>query len=425
MIRWKKNTILTFISFCLPYLITAQSYKEGGKTRYRFAQTAIGLEYKFSPSTGRSFLFSEDNSLRAYAFNEKVSPVLMLAGTHFWGHAIFFTGITLTNHKLGERTEDYNFRRTGGTGFKIFPLPIEYGKLRPYVGSAISGFSFRQENAAELIRREYPLLFGLTYASELGLFELGAHYYIRNKYHYYTSPAQQIEVKIPDLTISLKYKYLFDFTLMSEVNDRIGKTKRNFDKLKENKKLNSYSLAVGVTNAYFLGSSSYNSGHKPYLDDYKITKIYPDITVGYYHFNSNLQGNIAFRSYRTGLEAFDEKQQISRTNISLELYKFAGDYHGFTPFFGLTANAEFLSAEHRIKNETKFKSERRLIRPGFIAGWDIRPTKIDWWVMRTNIRFNPFLQIEAPEQSSINLNQLELTFLQLVVYPNRLMALNK
>lgn len=63
--------------------------------------------------------------------------------------------------------------------------------------------------------------------------------------------------------------------------------------------------------------------------------------------------------------------------------------------------------------------------PGIILGWDVRPTRVDWWGVRTNIRYFPLLQLPVSANSEIDFQQIEVNFLQLVIYPSRLNGLIK
>ena len=57
----------------------------------------------------------------------------------------------------------------------------------------------------------------------------------------------------------------------------------------------------------------------------------------------------------------------------------------------------------------------------FAQDWDIRPSeKGDFWVLRTNLRIPPQLQLDHGEANhTLSLQHMEFNFIQLVVYPQR------
>jgi hypothetical protein len=193
-----------------------------------------------------------------------------------------------------------------------------------------------------------------------------------------------------------------------------------YEKLKKSKQLSSISIVAGPAYSFFTGSSSYNKIHRPYLDDYKLSSIFPDLGLGYYFFKSDATVNLSYRFFKTHLTAFDVQQSVTRKSIALEAFKFFGDYHGFVPFTGLILSRELIHVKEVESGVTIINNSRNFWTPGIIVGWDVRPTKVDWWGVRTNIRYFPFLQVDMPANREIDFQQIEVNFLQLVLYPSRL-----
>ena len=48
----------------------------------------------------------------------------------------------------------------------------------------------------------------------------------------------------------------------------------------------------------------------------------------------------------------------------------------------------------------------------------------DWWILRTNLRYYPTLQLDLAE-GALSQQHLEFNFIQLVVYPQRLQKIMK
>ncbi|MBC7486153.1 MAG: hypothetical protein H7282_05325 [Cytophagaceae bacterium] len=413
-----RNFIFLYFLFSSSYLYS-QVYKEEGHNRYTFAQTTIGYDLDFTPSAGSSYFLNDQGELEKFYFRNKVTPVITITGLHFWGHAEFFTGFSLLNFHFGKASADYLFTRSAGTGAKYFPWAITSGGFRPYIGMSIAGFKYKQGEAAVLGRVEYPLLLGLTYSFKRGMFELGCMYYYSNDYNYYISRNEQVTLSTPPLSINVDFKYYIDFSMASYRKDLNGENKRILESLTKRKRLSSIFIAAGPAYAFIIGNSNYNRDQRPYLDDYKITSIFPDFGLGYYNYKWDAAVNLSSRFYTASLSGNGVKQTIKRTSFGLEMYKFFGDYHGFVPFIGPVFSLENLSAVEEENNVEVFRASRSFVSAGIIAGWDIRPTRTDWWGVRTNIRYYPQLSLGVKDGLSLDLQQIELNFLQLIIYPNR------
>ncbi len=406
-------------------MITAQVYVEKGKNRYTFAQTTVGYDFDFTPSLGKSFFLNDQNQLEEFRFRNKVTPVFTITGLHFWGHAEFFTGFSLLNVEFGNATTNYVFKRSAGTGAKIFPWALRAKTLRPYLGFSIAGFKYKKDDAATFRRVEYPLMFGLTYSFYHGMIEFGGAYYYDNSYRYYISQHQQVSLYTPPLALNVDFKYYIDFSMASYKRDLNGENKRIMEVLKNKKRRSSFFMAAGPAYSFILGRSTYNKELRPYLDDYKISSIFPDLGLGYYHYGMDAAATLSCRFYSMALNGHSVEQKVTRTSVGLELYKFLGDYHGFVPFVGPVITRESLVASEKENGQEVFHTHKEGFAGGIIAGWDIRPTRTDWWGVRTNIRYFPGLRLNVDGTRNINLQQIELNFLQLVIYPNRFSAYRK
>jgi hypothetical protein len=404
--------LLLFSLHSVSYL-HCQVYVTEGKHRYTFAQTTVGYDLEFTPASGYSFRKDANGVNERFSIGGNINPIITITGLHFWGHAEFFTGFSLSGDK------PYSFRRFAGTGAKIFPLAIKQFGLRPYVGMAIAGFSFQNESGPKYKRIEYPALLGLTYSFKHGLLELGANYYFSRSHQYFIAKDETAPLSVPKLSFNIDYKYFFDFSIASKKRDTSGETEQTFEKLKAARKLNSFFIASGPAYSFIVGESSYNQQVRPYLDDYKISGIFHDLGIGYYHYRWDGAINISYRAFKESLTAFDTRQTINRKSLAVEVYKFFLDYHGFVPFAGAIASWERVHFREIENNLLVHDRNYSFWTPGIILGWDIRPTRVDWWGVRTNIRYFPLLKIKPDSNYTIDLRQIELNFLQFVFYPNR------
>ena len=67
-----------------------------------------------------------------------------------------------------------------------------------------------------------------------------------------------------------------------------------------------------------------------------------------------------------------------------------------------------------------FDVEDRKMGYGLTFGWDIRPNRIQSWILRTNLRWYPNLFLEVESNSKVSFDNLEFNFIQLIIYPNRM-----
>ena len=421
----RRSLIILLCSYLHCVDLLAQVYLEKGKNRYTFAQTTIGYDFDYTPSLGHSQFVNSQNQLEKFNFRNKVSPTITITGLHFWGHAEFFTGFSFLNISVGKSSTNYLFNRSAGTGAKFFPFALKAKTLRPYIGFSIAGFKYKKDEAATYRRVEYPVLFGLTYSFKRGMLEFGAAYYYANDYNYFISKTQQVKLITPPLSLNVDFKYYIDFSMSSYKRDLNGENKRILETLKAKKRRSSFFIAAGPAYSFILSESNYNNEKRLYLDDYKITSIFPDLGLGYYNYASDAAVNLSYRFYATALNGHSVQQNVTRKSLGIEAYKFLGDYHGFVPFIGPILSLESISAKETENDVRVFSKQKDFITGGIIAGWDIRPTRTDWWGIRTNIRYFPKLDINVDGSQSLSLSQLELNFLQLVIYPNRFVAYRK
>lgn len=401
--------------------VCAQIYNTEGKNRYTFAQSTFGYDFEFTPAGGYAY-YRNNGNLEKVKLGNVVSPTISITGLHFWGHAEFFTGFSVGQISLAKNGDEFKFKRSAATGGKYFPLALQTGKLRPYIGSALSSYAYQQANGSKYRRAENPWLLGATYLFKRGLLEVGAIYHYQNKLNYYISLTERVRMRVPQVSFNIDYKYFFDLSKNSIRREREGELKEELAWMTERKALNTLSVAAGPAYSFFTAQSSYNKKTKPFLDDHQITNIFPDIGLGYYLYKPDLLINFSWRFYTSRLEAYGFKQTANRHSLAIEVLKFIGDYHGFVPFVGLIASREQWRVREVENAIETFNKPSSFLAPGINVGWDIRATRTDWWSVRTNIRYFPTLKMNMGNGQSLSLQQIELNFLQMVLYPNRIAA---
>lgn len=422
------NPFLVLGTCCLlaAYLHTlplhAQVYRTAGKHRYSFAQTTFGYEMEYTPPTGYSYYRNAQQQLEKIPIGNALSPTVSITGLHFWGRAEFFTSFSLPDINLGRNKNAGRYQRFGATGFKVFVPAVQINKPSPFVGMSLASFAYKQSDGTTMKRADGSLLFGLTYSFRKGLLEIGGSYHYANKQRYFISPNEVVQMRIPALSVSADFKYFFDLSISSWQREKNGELKQEFDLLRKKHALNSLSIGLGPSYSFFTRRSDYNRKTKPFLDDHRVTTLYPDLGIGYYHYKLDATANLSWRAFRSRLSAYGSIQELRRHSFALELYKFLGDYHGFVPFAGGVLSLEQSRVREFEQGRLVLNRSHQYLSPGIIAGWDIRPTRTDWWGVRTNIRWFPFLKLDMPGESTINMQQVELNFLQMILYPNRIIA---
>ncbi|MEM6262948.1 MAG: hypothetical protein AAGI38_10605 [Bacteroidota bacterium] len=64
------------------------------------------------------------------------------------------------------------------------------------------------------------------------------------------------------------------------------------------------------------------------------------------------------------------------------------------------------------------------IHYGLTFGWDIRPNRLQSWILRTNLRWFPNLDLEVADGQVISFDNIEFNFIQLIVYLDRMIKIN-
>lgn len=383
-------------------LLQAQPYVEGGKTRHRFAQLNLGMDFRFFPAS------QSPSGLKNHAESR-----IIIGGTHFWGHMDFYVAVPLLS--MGKS----GFSTGVETGACYFPWRIKHNKIRPYMGVSMLSTQYKQGMGAELIRFNYPLMAGFVFNHNNHLLTLGTGYRYKNSENYYVSRTEATPIKTHAFWVSVGYKFMLETTLSAEKNWQNGKTKRLTDTLAALNRLNGLTLAIGPSSAFFLKSSGHNAHVVPFTDNHKVT-VFPEFGIGYYWHKPDLQINLSYRKMKSEIGAYDFSQVGIRKALSFEAFKFFADYHGFAAFAGLAISYERLSITESDGQNPSGTENYTGIKPGITFGWDIRPNRLQSWYLRTNLRYFPNLNVTMPGGKTIPFDQLEFNFIQLVVFPGRM-----
>lgn len=424
MIRKAQYIIVTFLLCLFTQTGYSQVYTEK-QTRHRFAQLTLGLDVQSSFGGTTKFLNVSGNTETLNLANS-YSPRFLIGGTHFWGHADFYIGIPLFSSTRKKNNQEVIAFRGVETVFKYYPLRVEHSKVRPFIGISFAPFYFEQKNnnieypdGPELNHKSFPLLGGITFNSKNHLLELGFAWNYANKQDYFISRTEIEKINTPPVYATLSYRYMLETTLSAETNWESGHTQQVTDILAEKGRLNGFYLGAGISSAFWLKESSYNQNVRPYLEKYS-NSVMPDFTLGYYLHKPDLNFAAGYREYGSSTNTYGTIQQLNRKSVLFEATKYLFDYHGFVPFLGPAISYESLSFKEDFEGSKTFDVKDNKLGYGLTFGWDIRPNRIQSWILRTNLRWYPNLFIEIEPNANVSFDNVEFNFIQLIIYPNRM-----
>lgn len=420
------KTIITVCVFLLfPFLTYAQVYVEK-QTRHRFAQMNVGLDFQRSFGGQTTFLNSLDIPESMMLSSLQRSRIL-IGGTHFWGHADFYIAIPLYNPKLKSQNQEISFSSGVETVFKYYPWRIQHHRVSPFLGVSLAPFSFTQDNlnlseksGPDITRVGLPVVGGLTLNHKSNLLEISVLYNYSNKQNYYLSLYKRAQIQTPPVYISLSWRMMLETTISAEKDWESGKTKEITQVLAEKKKLNGFFVGAGMSSAWWLGKSRYDV-YWNYAIPRKGISIMPDLALGYYLHKPDINFSSSFRSYNYKSDTYGVNQKSVRQSFAFEVTKYLFDYHGFAPFVGPVVSFENLTFEEKYKNTVVTEIQDQLPGYGLTFGWDIRPNRLQSFLLRTNLRYFPRLMLnENPGNYSVNFRNIEFNFIQLIIFPGRM-----
>lgn len=421
----RKRFLVIILFILFSNFTIAQVYVEK-QTRHRFAQLTLGVDYQTNFG-GETKYLDLNGDIQALSFESLHKPRFLIGGTHFWGHADFYIAIPLINPSLDKDRQEIEYSSGVETVFKYYPWRIENNKLRPYIGIGFTPFDYEQQNkniefgdGPELKHTSIPLYTGLTFNNKNHLFEFGVMWNYDNKKMYPISRMDVIEITTPPIYATVSYRYMLETTLSAEKSWESGQTAKITEKLAESNRLNGFHIGIGMSSAFWIKESSYNTSERPYIEKYS-TSLMPDFTLGYYLHNPDLGFALAYRGYSSSTKTYGASQQLSRKSLVFEVTKFLFDYQGFVPFVGPAISYENLDFKETFENQLTYDQSINKFGYGLSFGWDIRPDRIQSFLLRTNLRWFPNLNLEIEDEKVISFDNIEFNFIQLIVYPGRMM----
>jgi hypothetical protein len=395
---------------------------KAGESAFRFATFYAGVEAE-GLQGGLQPLGPDTQGLLAPSF----VPRLTLGGTHFWGHADLYLSLPLAGIPLGTSTRASAYGPGAQVGGRVYPVRLKTNELRGFLGGSWTPFTYTQQGAdgsrgATLRFDRLALEVGGSYLLPLGLVEAGVRMILpeRSRYHY--SRDDSGPLSLPVFSAFVGFKYLFDTSIENEQEAGSGRTARRLAQLEKLRPWSHLGLAAGVSTSYALTASSWNQRQYRFLADRPSPSLNPDLALSVNLPELNALLNLSWRPITQVTSAFGLEQTATRNVVAAELAFRLGNFHGFVPFAGAFASLEMLGVR-----ETDAGAELRAVQQtkggyGAVFGWDILPTGAEWLVLRSNLRYTVGVGADMPGRTQVWFDHLEVNFLQVVLYPARLLG---
>jgi hypothetical protein len=392
----------------------SSAYTQDWEKRHQFAKSYFGVSNYIITSLSSGNYLTSSNQIATFEKSGFISPAVNIGATHFWGHADFYVSINTTDIKFQEDSLNNSYRLGTFTGLRIYPLASKSNNIRPYLGYKFSPFRYRQNNLDGATFKHTSVKSVL----DVGLGIQLPNFYFTLEYGRMLNPEFETYLSRDIQSTDLFPKNLFQVGLNFMIETtKSASTEINHSLNKKFSASNQYGLffAAGPSSSFPIGTSSYVQDLYPFLDDKSFPIIFPDIALGYHFTKPDIIAAFSMRPINQKRSAYDYEHQLSRQSIILETYKFLADYHGFVPYVGLGMGYEKLEFTETNRDPVK----KNQLSPAVVFGWDIRPSvKGDWWILRTNLRYYPFLKLHI-ENKSLSLQHMEFNFIQFVIYPQR------
>lgn len=392
------------------------------KSQHRFAQTYVGLNTQIIPSSGL-MIWNGD----PHAFPRITSPRVTIGGLHFWGKVDFNINVPLSTHGdfSLDPTSEFEFKPGGDLSARYYPWRMEYGKPRPYVGVSFNGMVFGIQTEDSGARRDLFItsspLGGISFASRRWQINAELMWLPNPRRTFFSDRNTSHTFELPTSYVSIGLVRYFDGTLREEEDMRSGRTEELESTFRRAGMLNSFSVAVAPSESFFLRAPSLEDPIRQSLPRHKASFVW-DLGLGYLFHDAGLHVGMSYRAYTSRVESYEFQHLIRRQSFALEGFKFFWDYNGFVPFVGPSISFErWATGEFEGEVQVGTTQRKRMISPGLIFGWDILASPLETWVLRTNLRYYPFQKMRGTDGRTARVDQFEFNFIQLVLYPNRLL----
>jgi hypothetical protein len=366
---------------------------------------------------------------------------LHIGGLHFFGHLELFVTIPIYAPKAGvDSGRALSVAYGVATGLRWYPWRLGEGDIAPFLSSGLMGrrlsiadTSDPGANASEQFRFVVPAGIGASWRTPwhfiidgMAEYRFGDHAQLGSGVvaQPLDSPSAPYESRSFDLRgvrFSLGIKADFDATSYITAPGFREGVARRLVWMQKNGTASTYYVALGPSSRLVANRSDYFDSARPYLWPGYQEGLFPHAAVGMYLFGPDLDLRVAFRAFGGGSRAFGAELQSSQIGVFAEALKlFDVHLYGFVPFVGVGAGYLKLSTTDMAHGEaTHAEGSRIALSVPF--GWDIRIDPSTWWLLRTNLRWIPTAKLGVGTRH-LDFGGLEYDFIQLVVYPDRIIS---
>lgn len=393
-----------------PAASNAQIPTDSVERRFRFAELFTGADMSLLPA-GRV-----DDASRSLP--GRALPRLTIGGLHFWGHADFAVTFPVGTAPRGQGAARSRLSTGIETRGRWYVRPLRTDGLSPFLGAGLGAVDLQLGDGPRTYRMQPMAQAGLAWRRGNVLVEAGWSVRPTLAESYPVSRVTETVVRPPSQTVFVGVHRLFETTAGLAEPVRSGEWGRREAALRAAGRLSGPTLAIGASSPILTGSGARNRDVRPFLAERPRGSPMLDLGVGWHFDAPDMQVNLAWRQARFTTSAFGFTQVNERRSLALEAFKILGDWHGFAPFVGPVVGLERLSVRETDAGARVTDAARRVVAPGVLVGWDIRPTRSQALVLRTNLRWFPSLRVPLGDGTQA-LDQLEFNFIQLVWYPRR------
>ncbi|HCN05536.1 MAG TPA: hypothetical protein DIS79_07935 [Bacteroidetes bacterium] len=367
-------------------------------TSHRFAQLTIGTGIQLLPP--------------ANGLSPSQRLTLHVGGIHFWGHTHFF--VEFSPVRLFDDAVTARSTPLVETGAEVYPWRIENSTIRPFVGASWLVHTYADPDGPVLTRNSLQISPGATWSTSFGLISAAVNIPLASRTPYPMSDGGTKSVGTHGWYGRIRWSYPIETTLGAESFRASGSEERMYRQLLDQGKLDGLFVSFGASSAIAVSRATFLANRHPEVDVPSPFTVLPIVSLGWRF--EQLPGfiQLAYRPIIASNAGYGTAQRWIRHAIGLEGVTEITNYHGFVPFVGIGCGYDFLSyRETRLginqEHQTTWKPSWHLV-----GGWDIRPTKIDRFILRTIMRWSPGLSL-AVSNGIMPFDHLEIDFIQLSV----------
>lgn len=399
-----KRWLILFL-ICLNSL--ASTTLSGQKHRFNFAQSYLGLQSDVLP---------------AFTANQPAyfAQRLILGGTHFWYRADFYISFPL--FVASATPDNQHFSEGVITGARYLPFGPGKKWPLPFAGVQWMTPSVQLTDGPEMQRNRLGLEFGLSsVVMKKQTLELRVQHMVGSSWDYPVSRTEILPVEVPAWNFSVAFKRYIDVTAGNATPNGQQFLNRARKVFENERVMSAWSLAIGLSSNIPLSNYDF-ALEAEYFPPVPRAALLPDIALSYYWQKPDFGISFSWRPVSFNQAAYGHEWKMTEHRIAAECQKFLFDYHGFVPFVGLSLGAVHQNFSER---DHEYLIHRQIgWRPAaaLVLGWDIRPTDVEWFILRTNLRYLPPIGRIRGDRL-LNAHHLEVNFIQFVLYPQRLLKL--